>query len=105
MSTVIINSNPTRDHSADTGRSLGRCALALLAAALHPRNHIRVYRICVCLGPFDIEARMGLAEQLVATGDTASPCRSCVGCWRCRWDLRGVLALPVKDAAALDAHN
>ena len=72
------------------------CALAHpAAAALNPRDHIRVYRMCVRLRPFDIEARMGLAEQLVAAGDTKSAAHV----------LYGVLALPVNDAAALDAHN
>ena len=72
------------------------CALAHPAvAALDPRDHIRVYRMCVRLRPFDVEARMGLAEQLMAAGDTESAAHV----------LYGVLALPVNDAAALDAHN
>jgi hypothetical protein len=51
--------------------------------------------MCVRLRPFDIEARMGWAEQLLATGDRAFAAHV----------LLGVLALPVKDAATLDAHN
>jgi hypothetical protein len=67
------------------------CALALPAAAvLHPRDQIRVHRMCVRLRPFDIEARMGLAEQLVAAGDTASAVH---------------VLNDVKDAAALDVHK
>ena len=72
------------------------CALTHPAvAALRPRDHIRIYRMCVRLRPFDIEARMGLAEQLASSGDTASSAHV----------LHGVLALPVNAAAALDAHN
>ena len=67
------------------------CALALPAAAvLHPRDQIRVHRMCVRLRPFDIEARIGLAEQLVAAGDTASAVH---------------VLNDVKDAAALDVHK
>jgi tetratricopeptide (TPR) repeat protein len=66
------------------------CALSSRELASGNRTCDRVYRMCVRLRPFDIEARMGLAEQLVAAGDTASAVHVLNG---------------VKDAAALDAHN
>ena len=71
------------------------CTRTPPAGALETANAIRMLRMCIRLRPFDIEARMDLAAHYAIINDAYSSARV----------LRGVLALPVNDAAALDAHN